>query len=132
LGSSSLVLLQTLPLSYIQRTVRSRRYNQVCYSRALLTILEGEADDKRWLTYWSVQGFLTMIEYYLEYFVSFLPFYWEIKILLMIWLIHPLGAFDGSKFVYHVYIQPILASRERAIDQLLIDFGMGNNSFARN
>jgi hypothetical protein len=90
-----------------------------------LTTVE-DTDDKRWLKYWTLVGFLTMFEYYLEFLVMFLPFYFEIKILFILWMIHPFGKFDGCNFIYAFYIEPFLSSREKAIDQLLVDFGLGS------
>ena len=43
-------------------------------------------DDKQWLTYWSIFGVFTFIDSLGAYVLSFIPFYYLIKLLFLIWL----------------------------------------------
>ncbi|KAF9270060.1 hypothetical protein L218DRAFT_1071553 [Marasmius fiardii PR-910] len=74
-----------------------------------------EADVERWCMYWSVIGALVGFEYVAEWFVSWLPFYWEIKTLFLLFLSLP--QIQGSTFIYTTYLQPFFAKNETQIDE---------------
>ena len=49
-----------------------------------------EDDDKQWLTYWVLFGILSLIDQIGGgYVVQIVPFYWIIKLFILIWLFHP-------------------------------------------
>ena len=43
-------------------------------------------DDKQWLTYWSIFGFFSFIDNLGATALSYIPFYYLIKLLFLIWL----------------------------------------------
>jgi hypothetical protein len=54
-----------------------------------------EVDDQQWLTYWTVFGFLYMVEYFIKPVLYYIPFYYELKILVLVWLAFPVQSRAG-------------------------------------
>lgn len=73
---------------------------------------EDTADDKQWLTYWVVYGFLQLVEklFFLEYLI---PLYFLFK-LLFLWYCACRG---GATHVYKHVIQPSMSQYEQRIDE---------------
>ena len=70
------------------------------------------------MTYWIVLALVTITEEVSDILVSFwLPFYYELKILFLFWLLSPLTR--GSTLLYRQLVHPALLTREEDIDQLL-------------
>lgn len=65
-----------------------------------------EKDDKRWLTYWIVFGFLHSFDFVLKNALTFIPFYTVIRTLLLIALY--LNKEIGRDFLYEKVITPII------------------------
>ena len=74
--------------------------------RALQTDTDVE-DDKTWLTYWMCYGALTVADMHVGWILTVIPFYYLLKLFLLIWLQLPLGPFMGAKVVYKCFLQPI-------------------------
>jgi len=68
---------------------------------------------KRWMEYWTVYSFFLVAELFLDVFVSWLPFYYEGKILFMVWLM--MGG--GARMVFRQFLKPTLALHEDKIDE---------------
>ena len=62
-----------------------------------------QADDKQWLTYWVVFGLFNMIDQFAGFVLHFIPFYYVLKLAVLIWLFHPKSV--GATWVYNNYIQ---------------------------
>lgn len=72
----------------------------------------------KWMMYWIVFAVFLCTEALLDFFVSFwFPFYYEVKILFVIWLLSPYT--KGASFVYRKFIHPLLVRHEEDIDQYL-------------
>ncbi|XP_011505679.1 PREDICTED: uncharacterized protein LOC105368371 [Ceratosolen solmsi marchali] len=72
----------------------------------------------KWMMYWIVFALFTSAEIFTDMFLSFwLPFYYEIKIILVIWLLSP--ATKGSSILYRRFVHPALSRREAEIDEAL-------------
>jgi len=72
----------------------------------------------QWMIYWIVFALITLTEEVADLFLSFwFPLYYELKILLLIWLLSP--ATRGSTFLYRQVIHPILTKREEEIDDFV-------------
>uniref|UniRef100_A0A8D9A8S1 Receptor expression-enhancing protein n=1 Tax=Cacopsylla melanoneura TaxID=428564 RepID=A0A8D9A8S1_9HEMI len=72
----------------------------------------------KWMMYWIVFAFFTAGEIFLDVFLSFwFPFYYELKIMFVIWLLCP--ATKGSNFMYRKFVHPLLSKREKDIDDYL-------------
>ncbi len=67
--------------------------------------------------YWIVFALFTTIETLLDIFISWFPFYYEIKILFILWVLSP--ATRGSSLLYKKVVHPLLCSREKEIDDFI-------------
>ncbi|KAG9313766.1 TB2/DP1, HVA22 family-domain-containing protein [Chiua virens] len=76
-----------------------------------------EEDIERWLMYWSVLGCIVGVEYLAEWLVSWIPMYYLIKTLFLLYLVLPQTR--GSSYIYINYLQPFLHSHESQIDATL-------------
>eukprot|EP00689_Sawyeria_marylandensis_P003040 EC825003.1.p1 GENE.EC825003.1~~EC825003.1.p1 ORF type:complete len:128 (+),score=31.35 EC825003.1:23-406(+) len=89
---------------------------------------KAEEDDTQWLTYWCCFSFILMIECYFDWFLRYLPLYFEIKIILLIWLMFPIKILNfeiqGASFIYNCYVSPFLSLREGIIDKIFSDIGL--------
>nr|XP_012220379.1 PREDICTED: uncharacterized protein LOC105671082 isoform X1 [Linepithema humile]XP_012220381.1 PREDICTED: uncharacterized protein LOC105671082 isoform X1 [Linepithema humile]XP_012220382.1 PREDICTED: uncharacterized protein LOC105671082 isoform X1 [Linepithema humile]XP_012220383.1 PREDICTED: uncharacterized protein LOC105671082 isoform X1 [Linepithema humile]XP_012220384.1 PREDICTED: uncharacterized protein LOC105671082 isoform X1 [Linepithema humile] len=72
----------------------------------------------KWMMYWIVFALFTCAETFTDIFFSFwFPFYYEIKIILVLWLLSP--ATKGSSILYRRFVHPALIRREADIDETL-------------
>lgn len=71
----------------------------------------------KWMMYWIVFALFTTLETFLDVFVSWFPFYYEIKIIFILWVLSP--ATRGSSILYKKIVHPMLISREQEIDELI-------------
>ena len=71
----------------------------------------------KWMMYWIVFALFTTLETFLDIFFSWFPFYYEIKILFILWVLSP--ATRGSSLLYKKVVHPMLTSREKEIDDLI-------------
>lgn len=65
----------------------------------------------KWIMYWIVFAFFTCCETFTDIFFSWFPFYYEIKVLIVIWLLSP--ATEGSSILYRNFVHPMLTKREK-------------------
>ncbi|XP_078285029.1 receptor expression-enhancing protein 1-like [Rhinoraja longicauda] len=72
----------------------------------------------RWMMYWIVFAIFTTIETFTDIFISWFPFYYEIKIALVVWLLSPYT--KGSSMIYKKFVHPTLTSKEKEIDGYII------------
>jgi len=73
-----------------------------------------EREIQKWASYWVVIGAVLAFEYTAEWLVSWFPFYWEIKTLVLLFLSLP--QFEGSTYVYTTYVEHYLIQNESNID----------------
>lgn len=66
-----------------------------------------------WLTYWIVWSCMTVLEVF-EAVALYIPFYYELKLALVIWLIHPQS--KGAEVCFKQFVQPMLKKHEKDID----------------
>ncbi|KAJ8684039.1 hypothetical protein QAD02_019831 [Eretmocerus hayati] len=72
----------------------------------------------KWMMYWIVFALFTCAETFTDVFFSFwFPFYYEIKIILVLWLLSP--ATKGSSILYRRFVHPALCRREAEIDDAI-------------
>lgn len=73
----------------------------------------------KWMMYWVVFALFTTAETITDVFFGFwFPFYYEIKIIVVLWLLSP--ATEGSSILYRKFVHPILVKREKEIDEYLL------------
>ena len=76
-----------------------------------------QEDDKQWLTYWVVFGVLSLAEQVAGGFlVQFVPFYWPIKLLILVWLFHPMT--NGASVIYDNVVHPLWKEHEGRIEEV--------------
>ncbi|KAJ3282982.1 hypothetical protein BCR33DRAFT_720585 [Rhizoclosmatium globosum] len=71
----------------------------------------------KWLTYWVVYGFLSIIELFSDVLLYWIPYYYAFKALLVVYLVHP--RFDGAIVVYNNILEPYLDKNDEKIDENL-------------
>ncbi|XP_043070865.1 uncharacterized protein LOC6559206 isoform X3 [Drosophila grimshawi] len=71
----------------------------------------------KWMMYWIVFAFFTCIETFTDIFLSWFPFYYEVKVVIVFWLLSP--ATKGSSTLYRKFVHPMLTRREQDIDEYL-------------
>lgn len=72
-------------------------------------------DDTQWLTYWVVFGLLSVMEHFSGFLLYWVPFYFILKLVFVIWCMWP-GAQNGSMFIYGHAIRPFFLKHEARID----------------
>ncbi|XP_037820586.1 receptor expression-enhancing protein 4 isoform X1 [Lucilia sericata] len=71
----------------------------------------------KWMMYWIVYAFFTCTETFTDIFLSWFPFYYEVKVIIVLWLLSP--ATKGSSTLYRKFVHPMLTRREQEIDEYL-------------
>lgn len=65
----------------------------------------------KWLVFWIVYAFFTCFELISDALLNWFPFYYEIKVIFLIWLLGPSSR--GSMKIYKNCIHPMLVHREQ-------------------
>jgi len=76
-----------------------------------------EEDLERWLMYWSVLGCVVAVEYVAEWLISWIPLYYTVKTIFLLYLALPQT--KGSSYLYVYHLQPFFHSHESQIDATL-------------
>lgn len=71
-------------------------------------------DDKQWLTYWTVYGFVAILESFTDVLLYWFPFYFFIKTVFFLWLMIP--SFNGAQIIYGRLLRPFLVQHKNQID----------------
>ncbi|XP_020610053.1 receptor expression-enhancing protein 4-like isoform X1 [Orbicella faveolata] len=72
----------------------------------------------RWMMYWIVFALFITLELFADLLLAFwFPFYYEIKIMFMLWLLLP--ATKGSSILYRKFVHPWLSRNEKDIDSYI-------------
>ncbi|RDB28184.1 HVA22-like protein j [Hypsizygus marmoreus] len=79
-----------------------------------------EEELERWLMYWSVLGCIIGVEHVAEWLVSWIPFYYTMKTLFLLYLALPQTR--GSSYLYINHLQPFFHTHETQIDAAIASF----------
>ncbi|XP_063276201.1 receptor expression-enhancing protein 4 isoform X2 [Prinia subflava] len=71
----------------------------------------------RWMMYWIVFSLFMTTENFTDLFISWFPFYYEVKMAFLVWLLSPYSR--GASLLYRRCVHPMLASKEEDIDEFL-------------
>ncbi|TPX72249.1 hypothetical protein SpCBS45565_g00549 [Spizellomyces sp. 'palustris'] len=71
----------------------------------------------RWLIHWIVMSFFTILEIAGDTLLFWLPLYYELKLIIILWLVLPYT--QGSLVLYNQFLQPALAKHEPEIDSAM-------------
>ena len=88
-------------------------FPSICSIRALET--KDPEDDKQWLTYWVVYGIFTFIDLFSGFILKYIPFYFVLKIVFLIWLFFP--TFKGASLIYQKVIVKLFNKYRPQIDE---------------
>ncbi|XP_028390829.1 receptor expression-enhancing protein 1-like isoform X2 [Dendronephthya gigantea] len=72
----------------------------------------------KWMMYWIVFAIFTTAEIFVDTIVGFwLPFYYEIKVLFLFWILSPTT--KGSSILYKKFVHPFFIQHEKDIDSYI-------------
>lgn len=77
-----------------------------------------KADDTRWLIYWVTFAILSIIEHFSGFLCQFIPFYWLIKCVFLIWCMLPVEK-NGSAVIYQQVVRPYFLKHHEAADKAI-------------
>ncbi|KAM3926699.1 receptor expression-enhancing protein 4 [Leptodactylus fuscus] len=72
----------------------------------------------RWMMYWIVFALFMTVETFTDIFLSWFPFYYEIKMAFVVWLLSPYTR--GASLLYRKCVHPALSLREKEIDSYIV------------
>jgi receptor expression-enhancing protein 5/6 len=75
-------------------------------------------DDTQWLTYWVVFAFFSLLEFFSDILVGWVPFYWLSKCLFLVWCMAPFDS-NGSSVIYNRIILPLFYKHQPLIDNMM-------------
>lgn len=71
----------------------------------------------RWMMHWIVMACFQFVETFSDVFICWLPFYYEVKVAIVLWLLSPMT--KGSSILYKKFIHPKLSRHEQEIDEYI-------------
>ncbi|CAL1526447.1 unnamed protein product [Lymnaea stagnalis] len=75
-------------------------------------------DDTKWLTYWVVYSVFSLVEFFSDIFLFWIPFYWLLKCIFLVWCFMPVP-WNGSHTLYYRFIRPFILRHQDRIDTAL-------------
>lgn len=75
-------------------------------------------DDTQWLTYWVVYSAFSIVEFFSDIFLFWIPFYWFLKCCFLTWCFSSVP-WNGSNILYSKFIRPFILKHESKIDSAL-------------
>ncbi|NXW91660.1 REEP4 protein, partial [Alopecoenas beccarii] len=72
----------------------------------------------RWMMYWIVFALFSAAETFTDLLISWFPFYYEMKMAFVIWLLSPYTR--GSSLIYRKFVHPTLSRKEKEIDTCIV------------
>lgn len=88
------------------------------YTSMIALESSNKEDDTRWLTYWVTFAAFSLVEFFSEIILGFIPFYWLMKCIFLIWCFAPISN-NGSQFLYSRIIRPVFLKNRKTIDDTL-------------
>ncbi|XP_045391375.1 receptor expression-enhancing protein 4 isoform X1 [Lemur catta] len=76
------------------------------------------APQVRWMMYWIVFALFMAAEVITDIFISWFPFYYEIKMAFVLWLLSPYT--KGASLLYRKFVHPSLSRHEKEIDTYIV------------
>ena len=92
--------------------------------------IQKKENKKDWLTYWVIFGSFLIFDMFSNIIMKFIPFYFVLKILFLIWMFIP-GS-NGCKLVYDFLITKILKPLEQIFDIFFHEAKMLNDELMKN
>ncbi|CAM9541265.1 unnamed protein product [Lampetra planeri] len=79
-------------------------------------------DDTQWLIYWVVYGFFCVVEFFSDIFLYWVPFYYFIKCVFLVWCMAPVK-YNGAQKIYTLLIRPWFLKHEGKLDDIANNLG---------
>jgi len=92
-------------------------YPAYCSIKALES--KNKEDDTQWLMYWVVFACFSVLEFFSDILMGWVPFYWLSKCVFLVFCMSPL---NGAEKIYRTVVLPWFKSNESAIDKV-VDHG---------
>uniref|UniRef100_A0A6M2DJR0 Receptor expression-enhancing protein n=1 Tax=Xenopsylla cheopis TaxID=163159 RepID=A0A6M2DJR0_XENCH len=73
-------------------------------------------DDTKWLTYWVSFAAFSIIEYFADMLVYWVPFYWLLKCMFHVWAFLPIPELNGSLMIYRKLVRPYFLKYQVSVD----------------
>lgn len=89
-------------------------YPAYCSIKALES--RSKDDDTQWLMYWVVFAVFSVVEFFSDIIMGWVPFYWLGKCGFLLWCMSPL---DGSSTIYNKIILPFFKKNESEFDKIV-------------
>lgn len=87
-------------------------YPAYCSIKALES--KKKDDDTQWLMYWVVFAVFSVVEFFSDIIMGWVPFYWLVKCAFLLWCMSPL---DGSSVIYYNVVLPWFKQNQTALDK---------------
>ena len=75
-----------------------------------------KGEDKQWLTYWVIFGLFNIADYFTGFILSWIPFYYFLKLMFLVFLMHPYS--KGATKVFEWFIKPNLGQIDEIREQV--------------
>ncbi|KAJ7553551.1 hypothetical protein O6H91_06G103200 [Diphasiastrum complanatum] len=82
---------------------------------------------EQWLVYWAVYGCFCVAENFSDKLLSWIPFYYHVKLVFLIWLQLPNNY--GARQLFSQYLRPVLVKHQDWLDRIVDRFRNDMNSF---
>jgi len=90
--------------------------------QALENPTEDRGNVSQWLTYWVVYSIFSMVEFFLDIVISWLPLYSMSKVLFLAWLVAPIFP-SGAELLYNKVVFPFFKKHQHEFDRYADDAG---------
>merc|ERR1711972_1070135 len=78
---------------------------------------QSKGDDTKWLTYWVVYSSFIVAEFFSDYLLFWIPFYYVLKCALLLYCMLP--QYNGSQTIYQYCVRPLFLEHQAKIDEAL-------------
>ncbi|KAF1630765.1 UNVERIFIED_CONTAM: Receptor expression-enhancing protein 6, partial [Eudyptes robustus] len=68
---------------------------------------EAVEDDRKWLIYWTVFAFFSLVDFFANRILSYFPAYWLAKVVFLVYLYLPQT--NGALYLYENYVDKIVS-----------------------
>jgi len=80
---------------------------------------DNKEEKHTWLTYWVVFSMFTLVESFIDYVLYWVPLYFIVKLLFLVWLFFP--KYQGANVIYTKVVQPTLTKYRKQIDSAVAE-----------